>query len=425
MHEDGPKFSKGIEVWQSLVHVCRRWRSVIFGSPRRLNLRLVCTTEKLVRDRLDVWPAALPLVIEARVYKREGVDNIIAALDRRERVGEIAMYHINRSLLEKVLASMQEPFPELTDLQLTLESYDLPDEPMSVLPDSFLGGSVPRLKSFVLENFAFPALPNLLLSASHLATLSLWDIPSSEYFSPKAMVTSLSALTNLKSLCLRFKSFKSHPDWEIRHLPPPTRLLLPALTFFEFQGIGEYLDDLVACIDAPRLDDLTISFFFETATPQVIQFISRTPALGVLEKVCVTFEDSFASVGLSSRTRAYGHEELNVEILRCERQVSDLEQACSSCLPPFFMLEDLYIFIYEPLYEPDWQHYIEHEPWLELLRSFTTVKNFYLSEEAVPYIAPVLQELVLSSIRQFVAARQVTSHPIAVASWKRKSWEER
>ena len=116
-------------------------------------------------------------------------------------------------------------------------------------------------------------------------------------------------------------------------------------------------------------------------------------------------------------------------------------------MPPFFMLEDLYIFIYEP----DWQHYIKHEPWLELLRSlrsFTTVKNFYLSEEAVPYIAPVLQELVWGGttdvfptlqnifleglqsrgpvqegIKQFVAARQVTSHPIAVAGWKRKSWE--
>ena len=139
------------------------------------------------------------------------MDNIVAALDRRERMGEITMYHIDRSLLEKVLASMQEPFPELTDLQLTLESYDLLDEPMPVLYDSFLGGFVPRLKSFALEHFLFPALPNLLSSASHLATLCLWDIPSSGYLSPKTMVTSLSKLTNLKSLCLRFKSFESHP----------------------------------------------------------------------------------------------------------------------------------------------------------------------------------------------------------------------
>src|SRR6202789_321886 len=29
-----------IESWQSLVHVCRRWRCVVFGSPRRMNLQL-------------------------------------------------------------------------------------------------------------------------------------------------------------------------------------------------------------------------------------------------------------------------------------------------------------------------------------------------------------------------------------------------
>ena len=33
-----PPTKGGIERWQSLVHVCRRWRSIVFGSPRRLNL---------------------------------------------------------------------------------------------------------------------------------------------------------------------------------------------------------------------------------------------------------------------------------------------------------------------------------------------------------------------------------------------------
>jgi hypothetical protein len=50
------------EEWQLLVHVCRRWRNLVFGSPRRLNLQLYCTPETLARDRLDVWPA-LPLII--------------------------------------------------------------------------------------------------------------------------------------------------------------------------------------------------------------------------------------------------------------------------------------------------------------------------------------------------------------------------
>jgi hypothetical protein len=33
-----------VESWQSLVHVCRRWRCLVFGSPRRLNLRLFLPT---------------------------------------------------------------------------------------------------------------------------------------------------------------------------------------------------------------------------------------------------------------------------------------------------------------------------------------------------------------------------------------------
>src|ERR1700760_4699997 len=53
---------KDVELWQSLAHVCRQWCKVVFGSPRRLHLRLVCTAKTLARDTLDVWPS-LPLVI--------------------------------------------------------------------------------------------------------------------------------------------------------------------------------------------------------------------------------------------------------------------------------------------------------------------------------------------------------------------------
>src|SRR5579863_7048677 len=50
------------EDWHTLVHVCRRWRDVVISSPRRLDLRLLCTTRRPVRARLDVWPA-FPIVI--------------------------------------------------------------------------------------------------------------------------------------------------------------------------------------------------------------------------------------------------------------------------------------------------------------------------------------------------------------------------
>src|SRR6266446_1368949 len=56
----------GIHAWQTLVHVCRQWRNIVFASPRCLNLRLVLTPGRPARDTLDVWPALL-LLIQGRV----------------------------------------------------------------------------------------------------------------------------------------------------------------------------------------------------------------------------------------------------------------------------------------------------------------------------------------------------------------------
>jgi hypothetical protein len=58
-----------IESWQSLVQVCRRWRDLVLGSPRRLNLQICCRPSRSARKSLDVWPA-LPLLIQGGVSER-------------------------------------------------------------------------------------------------------------------------------------------------------------------------------------------------------------------------------------------------------------------------------------------------------------------------------------------------------------------
>ena len=124
----------GAKWWPSLVHVCRRWRSVIFRSPRRLKLRVYCTTRTPVRDTLDIWPP-FPLIVHG-IDPTEDMDNVVAALEYRDRVDKIRLREVNGSSLEKVLAAMQEPFPELTFLWLSSKR-----EPVPVVPDSFLGRS--------------------------------------------------------------------------------------------------------------------------------------------------------------------------------------------------------------------------------------------------------------------------------------------
>ena len=154
--------------WMKLAHVCRGWRSVIFQSPRRLNLRLLCTSKTRTRDMLDIWPP-LPLIID-NTCKSGRLDNVIAALEHNDRVCQIDLQCLKRSELEFITSSaaMDKPFPELTNLYFAVDKYDIELE--SILPDSFLGGTTPRLRSLNLC-IPFPGLPKLLLSATRLVHL--------------------------------------------------------------------------------------------------------------------------------------------------------------------------------------------------------------------------------------------------------------
>ena len=426
-----------IEAWQSLVHVCRRWRTLVFGSPRRLNLRLVCLNQTPARDTLDVWPP-LPLFIRSNgsLFTTGGADNIVAVLERSDRVCQIKFIGTETSDLEICLAAMQVPFPELTHLHLWLLVET------SALPDSFLGGSAPRLETLWLRHIPFPGLPKLLLSATHLTILHLEFIPHSGYFSPEGMATALSTLTLLTRLWLHFEFPQPRPDPARQRPPPRTRSALPALTYFEFKGLSEYLDVVVARIDAPRLNKLDITFFNDIVfdTPQFVQFIGHTPMLKGLKNARVTFEDGTATVSLSSQIYTRDAElGVTIPCRELDWQVSSMEQVCTSCLPPLLNLEHLYIYE-NPRWRQHWQDNIENALWLELLHPFTSVKNLSLSKDIARRIVPAIQELVgdratevlptllfffleerqssgpvPEGIQQVVAVRQAASRPIAVS----------
>jgi hypothetical protein len=199
----------------------------------------------------------------------------------------------------------------------------------------------------------------------------------------------------------------------------------------------------LARIDTPRLTGLHITFFNQIIfdTPQLFQFISRRSTLRAPKKGHIVF-NSMAIVA-KFLSQAFCHDVLSVQVpcTASEWQLSSLEQVCTSSLPPLSQLEDLYIFE-DQFYPPCWQDDVENTQWLELLHPFAAVKNLYLCEKIVPRIAPALQELVRArttevlptlenifmkglqpsgtlqeEIEKFVAARQLTSHPVAVSGW--------
>ena len=204
---------------------------------------------------------------------------------------------------------------------------------------------------------------------------------------------------------------------------------------------SEYLENFVARVDAPRLNSFRTTFFkdFVFDVPQFTQFISRTPTLEAFDKATVVLWDHGASIELSLNTFDGRRLEVGISCEMLHWQVSFLEQVCTSTLPPLSVLDDLYITNHRSLGDD-----IDSSSWLELLHLFTTVKNLYLYEEYAPRIVPALQELaagrvtdvllnlqnifvaklqpsgpVQEGIGKFIAARQLTGHPITVSRWDR------
>ena len=436
-----------IDEWITLAHVCRRWRSIVFQSPNRLNLRVYCTPKTPVRDTLDIWPP-LPLIIcdadDILDDEPSRVDNIIAALEHHGRMCQIDLVCLTSSQLEYVANSsaMQKPFPELTDLRL--KTYYGPGP---ILPDSFLGGTAPRLRSLDLFSVPFPGLLKLLSSAIHLVSLDLRNVPRSGYIPPEAMAASFSALTSLKSLRLEFRyPPRPRPTPQSRLLLPLplTRSILPRLTEIRFKGGSEYLEEILAQLDAPRLNKLHITFFNQIIfdMPQLSQFVSRSSTLRTSEKGYIRFGSKAIIVKFPSQTSNYDVLSLEILCTASDWQLSSIEQVCTSSCPPISTLEDLYIFG-DRRYPPHWQDDVKNTLWLDLLRPFVAVKNLYLPIELALRIAPALQELVggrttevlptleniflevwnppHEGIKMFVAARRLTTHPVAISHWNRNS----
>ena len=411
--------------WKRLTDVCRRWRHIIFASPRFLDLRLRCTYRTPTRTSLDIWPP-FPISISCNRSKLddESQDNIIAALEHHDRVIQI---NIDGFRLETYFAVTRKPFPVLTDFDLRSS-----DETAPVLDEEFLGGSTPCLQRFFLDEIAFPAFPRLALSCSSLSQLTLRRIPIAGYISPEAMATCLATLPSLYWLYIGFQSPRSRPDRIPR--PPLTRAVLPALGHFQFRGVSEYLEDLVARIDNPKLVELKIELFMDLMIniPQLSKFIVRTEGTKSLNSAKIAFYSFGTWITLGDAVH------LEVICREPDWQASSMAQVCGQLSLLLSHVEQLHIRDYMPGQEQE-ENGIDPTQFLELFHPFPATQYLYIYHELRPLVARALQELtgdvateVLPSLRRlvfrspspsvsiqkdtqgFITARQDSNHPVRV-----------
>jgi F-box-like len=427
--------------WEKLVHVCRRWRYIIFESPVRLNLELICTEKSPVRKLLDVWPP-FPLIIQfnlsfsgdyiqtKRYEPIDAADNLIAALERRDRIRGIHLFVSQEHQRIVTARQWEESFPALRSLTFASVFAEI------VLPDTFLNGSTPCLQTLALSDITFLSLPRILSSTSDLTCLVLLDIPESGYIPPETMATSLSAQPKLKSLIINFKIPPPHVERRNIPVPPPTRIVLPALTSMTFFGVSEYFEVIAARFDAPLLHDLRTTFsnrpLFDI--PETVRFLSH---LAPSHSLTLLFElHQSTIISFHSNATTPRRHKLEFCCFAPDCQVICVTRICSQ-IPARSSVKSLSIIVCDSRLD-----HINSMLWLQLFHLFPSVQSLQIPVNLEPSIASALDtpteesladaevfpslhslsivgnqsgETVQQPIQSFVAARQHSGHPVAVS----------
>jgi hypothetical protein len=386
---------------------------------------------------LDSWPT-LPLVVRYKGPKSKSLPkNIIVALRRPDRVCEIDLV-LSSSLIGSIVPAIQEPFPALECIRITVKSTA---SPLGLFNGPFLGGSAPCLKEIKLDGvaFPFPIIRRVLSSTTNnLVQLCLSDIPNVGYFSPDALASSLSTLVQLKQLNIDFHSPFSRPPHKT--CPPLQRVTLPSLSILNFHGANEYLEEFVAQVDFPDLTFINIEFFSQLIfqIPQFCHFISRVNALKSPTEVMVTPSADLVTlffIQQGERRVVLGECFLGTTCGELDWQLSFVTQVLKHFSPLLSSVDSL--TINKPYKMPSWAGHVESIQWLELFQPFTHVRTVHVFEQLVPDIvdalvaentvAGVLPELsrlylkgyrdsqsVAKTAEQFVAARRHSGRTVSL-----------
>ena len=372
-------------LWPRLVHICRKWRHIVFTSQQALHLRLFCSSGTPVLKTLDRWPP-LPIVLEYGSSlaldppSPEDEVNIIAALKRSDRVSSISLT-VTTSLLDKLYA-IERPFSELKDLILL--SRD--SVPLALL-SSFECG--PQLRRLHLTRITFPALLRLLYCSRNLIDLRLHEALNSWYFTMEELTNALSGMAQLRSLSLHFPPHAEHVS------PPPPhyrRVVLPALTCLSFRGTAECLECFVLRIDAPRLVDIQVQV---TLFNESLIDLSRLGKFLDRIEMHKSYCDHQAHILSSKRaisitlTRRGAPTRLELRLLndsKSSEPLSVLPRILPHFSARFLNVEDLRISTAQPPSHEDTKQ------WLELITSFTGVKWLHLDGNDSANIAHAIQK---------------------------------
>jgi len=169
---------------------------------------------------------------------------ILLALKHHDRVRRIRL-RVHDPPSMGFIEAINEEFPLLEYLHI--QPQKMPNTELS-LPSTL---RAPRLRHLVLHNFTFPIGSPFLAG---LVTLSLERNPSAN-FGPNELLQQLSLMPHLVTFKISFRTALSnrHVESHLLRMPLLTRVTLPILRWFGFEGPSAYMGAVLPRMTMPLL----------------------------------------------------------------------------------------------------------------------------------------------------------------------------
>jgi hypothetical protein len=361
----------------------------------------------------------------------EDENNILFGLEQYGRVRRVDLQAPSSSL-RMWFSKMNQPFSGLEELSLSSTTT----ETSLVLPDTL---QAPDLRHLVLDGIGLPT--TLLSSAIALSTLSLSQIRACCYFPPRNLVTLLQGLPRLEELTISFAISIPRPSSEGELLLAPILpVTLPTLRQLKFEGVDVYLDNLVAQINTPLLEQLLLTLHFDIGFTLVnlTGFIQRTEGFTCLVGR-VIFNKDGATIDAGYNEQQQGVQvgksslRVNVNCKYLDWQINSATQLCGALAEALSTVEELTLDLrILGIMPSNWESALEDVLWHELLLPFIGVKKLHigsslslelsqaLESDAGGLILPNLQELevslktddVISALSGFIETQETVGRPI-------------
>ena len=437
--------------WFKLIHVCRRWRCIIFASSTRLDLCLSMSTSNpnsvatIFLPHLSLLPIAikhhyLPVGTDPHV-KTEEFGCMQAALKSYNRVRGIT-FSGTAPDFDELFKATKCPFPMLEDLEL--RNLDSGIAELKV-PATFLDGSAPHLRRLKLYRISLTSISSLLSTTTMLFELCL-----------RIYTTSASLLAHLQDMhCLRHLNLRprtrgapSSIDGPMPPTNPENTSLLSKLISFHYQGPSSVLSALVAGFTAPSLQGLHIILDGDDESPifHLPRFLDDVEK--VYHSVQMISEGDYFRVSLLTHSETVDCATPSFRF--CSKVSPDSVMGMSAALSAkLATVEELLMVFLTDFYEmwdndTPWRNFLQHFRKVKVLRVeledvFAIADTLQMDDEPIPDLLPMLEEVEITArgdvfpesppqgqpvmfsepemaaFRPFLAARQEAGHPVKIS----------